>query len=333
MATHLVLVGLTASGKSAVALDVARRIGREVPVEIVSIDSMAVYRHMDVGTAKPPAAARAEVPHHLLDIADPSEDVSVQGFQAAAHDVLDGIDKRAARAVLVGGTGLYVSAVIDGLCLPGRYPAATAALEDELAESMRCGQSEPEALLSLHGRLGRLDPAAAARIEPTNRRRILRALEVTLGSGRPFSACGPGIGAFRATGNVLVGLRHPPCVQDRRIAERVREQVAGGWPEEVAALLARPEGMSRTARQALGYREIAAYIDGRSSLDETVAAIVRRTRTVARRQWAWFRRDPRIRWIDPADGAVDRIVELWSAAWGREGRRGVAGATSTARDW
>ncbi|HEX8804575.1 MAG TPA: tRNA (adenosine(37)-N6)-dimethylallyltransferase MiaA, partial [Acidimicrobiales bacterium] len=175
MRPHAALVGTTASGKSALALAVARR---RPDVELVSVDSMQVYRGMDVGTAKPTPAERAEVPHHMIDVADPWDDFTVTRFQAGVRAALAGVDARGHRALLVGGTGLYLRAVVDDLDIPGRFPAARAELE-----------AEPDTP-ALHRRLAGLDPVAAGRMEPTNRRRVVRALEVTLGSGRPFSSYG-----------------------------------------------------------------------------------------------------------------------------------------------
>ena len=178
MPAPIALVGPTASGKTDVALAVARRLG---DVEIVSVDSMQVYRGMDVGTAKPTVAERAEVPHHLLDVADPAEPFSVGAYQALAREALADIERRGRRALLVGGTGLYLTALVDDLTLPGRFPEVAADLE-----------TEPDTV-ALHERLTTLDPVAAARMQPSNRRRIVRALEVTIGSGRPFSSFGPGL--------------------------------------------------------------------------------------------------------------------------------------------
>ena len=280
--THLVLVGPTAGGKSALALAVARRVG---DVELVSVDSMLVYRGMDVGTAKPTPAERVEIAHHLLDLADPEEDFSVARFQRAARDVLADIEARGRRALLVGGTGLYVRAVVDDLDLPGRYEEARAEVE-----------AEPDTV-ALHGRLAAVDPAAAARMEPTNRRRIVRALEVTLGSGRPFSSYGPGLEAYPPSRFRQVGVTAPRDVLDRRIEDRFATMLDDGLLDEVRALAARSGGLSRTARQALGYRELLAHVEDGVPLDEAVAEAVRRTRAFARRQERWFRRDPRIRWL------------------------------------
>ena len=285
MAPPLALLGTTASGKSALALQVARR---RRDIELVSVDSMQVYRGMDIGTAKPTLAERAEVAHHLLDLADPDEDFSVARFQAAARAALVDIDSRGRRALLVGGSALHLRAVVDDLAIPGRWPDVRAELEATVAAA------GPE---SLHARLRELDPAAADRMEPTNTRRIVRALEVTLGSGRPFSAHGPGLDAHPPTPFTLVGVALPSEVVATRIEERYRQQLVAGFLDEARALRARPAGLSRTARQALGYRELLAHLDGGLELDAAVDLAVRRTRRFARRQRVWFRRDPRIRWL------------------------------------
>jgi tRNA dimethylallyltransferase len=278
---------------------VARRLG---DVELVSADSMQVYRGMDVGTAKATPAERAEVPHHLLDVADPEEDYSVARFQADVAEVIAGIEARGRRALVVGGTGLYVQAVVDGLDLPGEWPALKAELE-----------AAPAA--DLFERLAELDPLAASRIEPGNARRLVRALEVTLGSGRPFSSFGPGLGAFPPTRRFrLAGVWLPRPALAARIEARYRQQLAAGFLDEVRRLRSR---MSRTARQALGYRELLAHLAGECSLEEAVATAVGRTRQFARRQRAWFRRDPRITWLGTAGNPVDLLPALlgdWSTA-------------------
>ena len=282
-ARHLAVVGVTASGKSALALALARACP---DVELVSVDSMQVYRGMDIGTAKPTPAERAEVPHHLLDLADPDEDFTVTRFQAAFREALHGIEGRGHRAVLVGGTGLYLRAVIDDLDIPGRYPDVREAIEQE-----------PDTV-ALHGRLVDLDPVAAERMEPTNRRRVVRALEVTVGSGRRFSSYGPGLDAYPPTPFALLGLRWPAEVTAERIAARYRAQLAAGFVEEVRALAARPRGLSPTARQALGYRQLLDHVERDLTLDEAVDHAVTATRRFARRQRSWFGRDPRIVWVD-----------------------------------
>jgi tRNA dimethylallyltransferase len=296
------LLGTTASGKSALAMAVARRRG---DVELVCVDSMTVYRGMDLGTAKPSAAARAEVPHHLLDLVDPGQEFTVSEFQVAARAALADIERRGRRALLVGGTGLYLRSVVDHLELPGRWPAVAAELERSA--------DRPGGVAALHARLAELDPLAASRTTDNNRRRIVRALEVTIGSGRPFSSFGPGLTAYPPTRFTLLGLAGPPEEVDRRIADRLDAWMAEGFLDEVRALAARPGGLSRTARQALGYRELLAHLEDGVPLEDCVAEAVRRTRGFARRQRAWFRRDPRIHWLGPgiserAGGPVETVA-------------------------
>lgn len=270
------------------------------PVELVSVDSMQVYRGMDIGTAKPSAAERAEVRHHLIDLVDPAEDFSLAQFQAEAAAAVTAIETRGGRALLVGGTGLYLRAVVDGLSVPGSWPGIRAALE-----------ADPDTA-ALHRRLAELDPAAAARMTPGNRRRVVRALEVTIGSGRPFSSYGAGLASYRPTRFAMAGVWLPRPVVAARIQARVAAMVAGGLVAETAALAARPGGLSRTAAQALGYREVLASLSGGPALDEAVELTVRRTRSFARRQRVWFRRDPRIAWY----GAVDNPLAVLPALLG-----------------
>ena len=292
---HLALVGPTASGKSALALALART---RDDIEIVTVDSMQVYRGMDIGTAKPTAAEQAEVPHHLLDICDPHEDYTVARFQRDCRAVLADIERRGRRALLVGGTGLYLQSITDDLDIPGRHPEVRAELEAESDD------------LALHARLAALDPLAASRIEPGNRRRTVRALEVTIGSGRPFSSYGPGLDEYPPLPFPVVGLTLARDDLDTRIAARYREQVAAGFVDEVRALVARPAGIGRTARQALGYAEILDHLERGIPLDEALERAVTRTRRFARRQQRWFGRDRRIVWI--AGGAEsDNELARW----------------------
>ena len=301
--TAVALVGVTASGKSETALRLARGRG---DCEIVSVDSMCVYRGMDIGTSKPGPEARAAVRHHLLDLVDPDEDFTVTQFQRAAREALAGIERRRHHALLVGGTGLYLRAVVDDLAIPGRYPDVAAALEAQLDDGLAT-------TADLHARLAALDPVGAARMEPTNRRRVLRALEVTLGSGHPFSTFGPGLEDYPATGMAQVGLAVPSDEIDRRIEARFGHMVEAGLVEEVQALAARPAGLSRTARQALGYREILAHVEDGAPLDDCLEEALRHTRQFARRQASWFRRDPRVTWAGSsaeAQTVLDRALAV-----------------------
>lgn len=312
----LALVGPTASGKTSVTLALADLVQ---PLEAVAADSMTVYRHMNVGTATPSLAERALVPHHLIDLVDADEEFSVARFQRAANEAFDDIATRSAHVVVVGGTGLYHQALIDHLSLPGRYPDVALQLEADAA-----GESDVKAL---HARLAGLDPTAAARIQPTNRRRVIRALEVTLGSGRPFSSFGPGLEAYPPSPFVLVGLRLGRDVTARRVEKRFMAMMDAGLLDEVRALLDRPQPMSRTAAQALGYRELAEHLRGERTLDNAVSTAIVRTRQFAVRQERWFRRDPRLTWVDgEADAATvaSAAHRVWTDAkkWGGQGASG-----------
>jgi tRNA dimethylallyltransferase len=317
---HVALVGPTASGKTALAQELARR---RPEAELVSVDSMCVYREMDIGTAKPSAADRAEVAWHLVDLVDPDEEFTLSRFQDHARGVLTDIGDRGRRALLVGGTGLYLRAVVDQLSVPGRFPDVAAALEEEA--------HRPGGTQRLHSRLAALDPRAAARMEPTNQRRVVRALEVTLGAGRPFSSFGPGLEAYPPTPFTLVGVRFDPALHDARIERRFQDWLDAGFVDEVRNLARRPRGLSRTARQALGYRELLAHVEEGLSLDEAVAEAQRRTRAYARRQWAWFRRDPRITWLDPTGDLLAQLLEAWDAPQSGPPRSEVSASGPTAR--
>ncbi|HYY79442.1 MAG TPA: tRNA (adenosine(37)-N6)-dimethylallyltransferase MiaA [Actinomycetes bacterium] len=276
------LVGPTAAGKTALAMELAPRIG----AEIVSADAMLVYRGMDIGTAKPAPAERARVRHHLVDLVDPAEEFSVARFQPLARDAIADILGRGRLPLLVGGSGLYFHAVVDDFVFPPTDPAVRARLEAEAAAA---------GLPALYERLGRADPAAAARIQPGNLRRIVRALEVGELTGRPFSsfrgAMDRPVSRYRLA---VLGL--DPGAERLRaaVAERVRAMAAAGLVEEVRRLGGRP--LSRTARQALGYKELLDAFDQGTPVEQALEAVVARTRAYARRQLAWFRRDHRVRW-------------------------------------
>ena len=272
---------------------------------MVSVDSMAVYRNMDIGTAKPTPPERAGLTVHMIDLVDASFDFTVSHFQSAARDVVRGIEERAGRALFVGGTGLYLRAVTDDLRLPGIWPDLAASLERE-ADTLG-----PE---TLHARLVKLDPEAAGRIEPANRRRVVRALEVTLGSGAPFSSYGPGLGTYADTAVTQVGIPYVPAIHDQKIRDRFELHLEQGLLDEVQGLLDAPGGMSRTARQAIGYKELISFLEGEVSFAVATESAVRRTRNLARRQWAWFRRDPRIDWVDPSGDLGGQLFERFDRA-------------------
>ena len=309
--TGIALLGVTASGKSAIAHELALR---HSEVEIVSVDSMCVYRGMDIGTAKPTRQEQNEVRYHLLDLVDPWEEFTVSQFQSVAKGAISEILGRGHLPLLVGGTGLYLRSIIDDLKLPGRWPHIAAQLEavadaDGALDEESKGSSG-RGLGYLYSLLSELDPIAAERITPNNSRRIVRALEVTIGSGRAFSSFGPGLGAYPPTSYQLIGLTWDPVIADARIEERMQILLERGFLDEVSNLLSNSAGISKTARQALGYRELLAHIEQGVALDDCISQAVQRTRSFARRQWAWFRRDPRIHWISPE---VDPVEELENA--------------------
>lgn len=308
IATHLALVGPTASGKSHLALEIAQRLG---DVEIVSVDSMQVYRGLDIGTAKPTPAERAAVPHHLVDIADPSEAWSVARFQSAARAAVAAVESRGRRALLVGGTGLYVQAVVDDLRFPGEDLALRAELE--------AWTSEPGGVAAAYAELTDCDPDAAARIDPHNARRIVRALEVIRLTGKPFSSFGPGVGAFGPTAFPvrMAGVWLPRSALADRIARRFAAMRAAGLLDEVRRLARANGGLSRTARQAIGYKELLAHLDGdEPSVEAAFETAARRTRSFARRQRMWFRRDPRISWHGATENPASALPALL-ASWSR----------------
>ena len=293
---RVAVVGPTASGKSSVAMVVAESEG---DVDLISIDSMQVYRGMNIGTAKPTPAERSRVPHHLTDLVDANQEFAVAEFQRAYNGVLEELTERGRRAILVGGTGLYHRAVIDGLNLPGEWPEIRTRLQAEVG---RFGAP------SLHARLVACDPAAAAKTEPNNARRIVRALEVCEGSGRPFSSFGPGLEAYPPTPVAQIGLRWERGVLADRIGQRVHQMMQDGLLNEVCGLA--DVGLSKTAAQALGYKEILAHLEGSVSLDEAVDQVIVRTRQFAVRQLRWFQRDPRVRWVDIEHDPVAEASEV-----------------------
>jgi tRNA dimethylallyltransferase len=278
----LILSGPTGSGKSRLALELAERLG----AEIVSMDSMALYRGMDIGTAKPSAEDRRHVPHHLLDVLDPWESASVAWWLEQAGHRCQEIRERGHRPLIVGGTPLYLKALLYGLFAG---PPADEALRRRLTEE--AAQAGP---VTLHERLARVDPASAARLHPNDVRRIIRALEVWELTGQPLSAWqtqwraepapGPGEGLPR-----VLWLDLPRALLYERIDARVRRMLYQGLIEEVRALRQLPRSLSREASQALGYKEMFDYLDGRAHLEETIQRIQTRSRQFAKRQLTWLR--------------------------------------------
>jgi tRNA dimethylallyltransferase len=277
-------VGPTASGKSALAMELSRI---DHSIELLSVDSMQVYRGMDIGTAKPTISEQQEVRHHLIDMVQPGDSFTFVEYQKEYKKLLIELKARQAKPLLVGGTGLYLRAAIDGLTPPPQFPEVMAQLETEIDTEL------------LHRRLVELDPIAAAKMDSKNRRRIARALEVTLGSGKPFSSFGPGLDKYKEAPYELIGIEIDRSLLDLRIAERYEMQMDMGFLDEVQRLS--DSEMSVTARQALGYKELLAYVRKETSLEEALTIAIQRTKRFARRQQRWFRRDPRIHWIDFSD--------------------------------
>ncbi len=289
------LVGATASGKSSLAHTIASA----NDLAIVAVDAMTVYRGLDIGTAKPTAAQQREVPYYLLDLVEPDEEFTVARFQREARAASAAIWSEGRRAIYAGGTGLYQRAVIDDYQIPGRYPDVRRSLEARWA----AGEA-------LHEELAMRDPLAASRMEPTNERRVIRALEVTIGSGRPFSSFGPGLAQYGRIRIVQVGLRVPMDELDRRIEARFRQWMDEGLLDEVRGLAARPGGLGRTARQAVGYRELLAHVEGGVELEQCVRDAITHSRRLARRQRSWFERDPRVEWFESPDEAGERLERV-----------------------
>ena len=297
------IVGPTASGKSQLAVELAELLG---DAEIISVDSMCVYRGMDIGTATPTEELTSRVPHHLIDVVDPDEEWSVAEFQRRATVLREHFSATGRRAIFVGGTGLYHRAVVDRLKIPGRFPEVAAELDREPDTSV------------LAARLATLDPVAAARIEVTNRRRLIRALEVTIGAGRPFSDFGPGLETYGPSDVTTIGLAVPRAQLAGRIDARLSAQIEDGFVDEVQRLLDRDLRWSRTAAQALGYREIADALRSSTSIDDALELTRRRTRRFAVRQERWFRRDPRIEWVDAETRpTAEQVASTLERVWNR----------------
>ena len=297
----IVLVGPTAVGKTELSLQLAERIGGE----IVSADSRLLYRGMDIGTAKPTPAEQARVPHHLIDVANPDEVWSVARYQDAAYAAIDAIHARGKVPLLVGGTGQYVWAVVEGWQVPRvpPRPELRAAIE-------RWG--ETIGAEALHARLASLDPAAAARILPSNMRRTVRALEVIFSTGKRFSEQQ---GKQPPPYDILIlGLTRPRPELHARIDARIEAMLAAGWLDEVRRLLEAGYSPDLPAMSGIGYAELIAYLQGEMPLEEAVRRIQQRTRRFVRRQANWFKAgDPRIHWFPAGEDTLKAMIPLVAA--------------------
>lgn len=297
----IAIVGPTAVGKTAVGIELARSIGGEV----ISADSMQVYRGMDIGTEKPSPEERKGVPHHMIDVVDPRDPFSVALYQRLAREAIADIQKRDRWPILVGGTGLYVRAVID----PLEFPAGDHA--SEVRKRLR-QRAEEEGGRALYEDLKRLDPEAARSIHPENTRRVIRALEVIELTGRSFSEFQRGWKVRKSIYQLrMFGLAMERSKLYARIDSRVNKQIEKGLLDEVRSLVFAGYEEFLTAKQALGYKELIEHINGICDLDEAVERLKRRTRNYAKRQMTWFKADPRVTWIDVTDrSAGDAVDEI-----------------------
>lgn len=295
----LVICGPTAVGKTVAAIALAQRIG----AEIVAADSRTIYRYMDIGTAKPTAEQRALVPHHLIDVADPGEIFTLATYRQLALAAIEQIFSNGRIPLLVGGTGLYIRAVADGLVLPPVPP--------DWALRNRLEGDERRTPGVLYHRLAVVDPIAATRIHPRNVRRLIRALEVYERMGHPITEMQRQAPPPFVTKRF--GLRMERVALYRRIERRVDEQLAGGLVDEVGGLLRRGYARPLPAMHGLGYKELIEYLDGAVTLEEAVRRLKRDTRQLAKRQWTWFRQDPRIRWLDVTARSVGAVVDELAA--------------------
>ena len=306
----VVIVGPTAVGKTAAGVLLARRIGGEV----VSADSMQVYRGLDVGTAKLTPDEAHGVPHHLIDVADPDEEFTVADYQELATRAIEGIVERGRFPIVVGGTGLYIRALVDGFLFP--EPEGDPALREVLVR-----WADEHGLPALHERLATVDPVAAARIHPNDRRRLIRALEVYHKTGRPITELqNAGRAEEPVYDTLFCGLTMNREELYRRINERVHDQLRRGLLDEVKRLVASGRARILTAGQALGYKEFLRHLSGEESLDTAVERLKQATRRYAKRQYTWFRADKRVEWfdldeVDGVPGAVSGIIELMAGRW------------------
>jgi tRNA dimethylallyltransferase len=301
----LVIVGPTGVGKTAVAV----RLGSALHLEAVNADSRQVYRGMDIGTGKPTAEERAVLPHHLIDVADPDERYHVARFRAEALEAMAGITARGRLPVLVGGTGLYVRALLKGL---KPAPPADPVLRQELER-----QADAQGGAALHERLAALDPEAAGRLHPNDRVRIVRAIEICLRARKPdpeAAAAADWRQSVPAWHLLMVGLRQKTNVLGARLAERARQMLTRGMLEEVRRLLEKGYDESLPAMNGIGYRQLSAVLAGRLTEEEALGLMIRDTVRYAKRQMTWFARDREIRWIDVesaggVEGAADAVLK------------------------
>ena len=300
----ILVLGVTASGKGRLAFELARHLGGE----LVSIDSMKVYRRMDIGTAKPSPEARRQIPHHLIDVVEPSESFSVGRSLDLATAAIDDIQSRGLPVIAVGGTALYIKVLLYGLFEgPGSDESIRADLRARIAT---------EGLPALHEELRRIDPTAADRIHAPDAKRIIRALEVHRLTGRPISSFQTQFDAATPRHDwTIIGLRREKEIESRRINARVKRMIDEGLVDEVKSLLSEDKPLSQQARCAIGYAEIIEHIEGRLSLDDAIEEIKKNSRRLAKAQRTWFKRFPQVHWLDlapeePFESVFPRALEL-----------------------
>ena len=292
----IVICGATATGKS----DLAVALAQQIDAEIINADSMQLYKGMDIGTAKITVQERKGIPHHLLDLLEVTEDANVAWYQQQARDTITEIHDRGKNAVIVGGTGLYIKAILDELNFPDTDPVVRAELELEFAT---------KGIAPLFERLERLDPAAALAIDKANSRRVIRALEVIKITGKPFTANLPREESSRYPNAQQFGLVMDRDALSAKISTRVDRMWEQGFVGEAEKLIAAGITNGVTAQRALGYAQVIAQIEGKVSEEEAKEETKRATRQYARRQETWFSRDERITWISPVQNALERILE------------------------
>ncbi|MDU1224280.1 tRNA (adenosine(37)-N6)-dimethylallyltransferase MiaA [Varibaculum cambriense] len=293
------VVGLTASGKSGFSLQLAAALGeRGVACEIISADAFQLYRGMDIGTAKVTREERGGIPHHLLDVLELAEKASVAAYQRSCRQVIEQIRTRKALPILVGGSGLYVRAALDKIEFPGTDRGIRARLEAQAAQL---------GIEKMHQRLAEVDPESAVRIVPANERRVIRALEVYELTGKKFSATMPRREYFQPA--VQLGIKWPLAVLDERISQRTAQMLTQGFIEEVAELEKQGLADTPTACRATGYQAVMDYLAGKISREDTAEQIALQTRQLARKQRKWFRKDPRIHWLDGEAGTSKNLEQ------------------------
>jgi tRNA dimethylallyltransferase len=284
----ILILGVTASGKGKLAFALAKSLG----AEIISIDSMKVYRRMDIGTAKPPKENRDQIPHHLIDVVEPSESFSVARFLELAIESIDNIKKRNKPIIAVGGTALYIKSLLYGLF---EGPSADEQIREELK-----AQAQAEGLDKLYEQLKTIDPDAAAKISANDPRRIIRALEVYKLTGKPISAFQQQWDANASQDWTIIGLRREKTEESKRINARVKKMIDAGLVDEVKQLLAEPTPLSKQARSAIGYAEIINHLSGRTTLDDAIELIKKNTRKLAKAQRTWFKTFKNVYFLDLA---------------------------------